>query len=340
MTSDTPALAGSQPPAATSDTAAASGGRADQPSRPGKMATQIPAAYTAAYDAYARELSRPGGPLDTDTVRAYLSRVRQFLAWLPGADASGDPLADPAARDGAARDYRSYLLTVAKRKASTVNAHLTAIDDFFRHRGLGPAAAKRQELPQLAPRALGGRELTRWLRAVERAPARDQALACTELYAGTRGGETVALDLGDLRTSARKGHLIVRYGKGGKYREVPLHPKLRTALDTWRTERARWPGAAASPALFLNARGGRLTVRGAYGILAAIAEDAGLDVGIDAEFTPHTLRHTAGTAMVRSGEDIVTVAELLGHSVETARRYSLPTERDKQRAIQRIPVDE
>ncbi|HEY3958640.1 MAG TPA: tyrosine-type recombinase/integrase [Streptosporangiaceae bacterium] len=229
---------------------------------------------------------------------------------------------------------------MAKRKASTVNAHLTAIDDFFRRRGLGPAAAKRQELPQLAPRALGERELIRWLRAVDRAPARDRALACTELYAGTRGGETVALDLGDVRTSARKGHLIVRYGKGGKYREIPLHPKLRTALDTWRTERARWPGATASPALFLNARGGRLTVRGTYGILAAIAEDAGLDVGIDAEFTPHTLRHTAGTAMVRSGEDIVTVAELLGHSVETARRYSLPTERDKQRAIQRIPVDE
>ena len=51
-------------------------------------------------------------------------------------------------------------------------------------------------------------------------------------------------------------------------------------------------------------------------------------------------RHTAGTTMVRSGEDIVTVAEILGHSVETARRYSLPTEHDKQRAIQRIPVDE
>lgn len=151
-TSDTPALAGSQPPAAASDTAAAYGGQAAQPPpRPGKKATQIPPAYTAAYDAYARELSRPGGPLDADIVRAYLSRVRQFLAWLPGADTSGDPLADPAARDGAARDYRAFLLTVAKRKASTVNAHLTAIDDFFRHRGLGPAAAKRQELPRSPP---------------------------------------------------------------------------------------------------------------------------------------------------------------------------------------------
>lgn len=44
--------------------------------------------------------------------------------------------------------------------------------------------------------------------------------------------------------------------------------------------------------------------------------------------------------MIRGGEDIVTVAEILGHSVETARRYSLPTQQDKERAIRRIPVDE
>jgi integrase len=159
--------------------------------------------------------------------------------------------------------HRAFLLTVAKRKASTVNAHLTAIDDFFRRRDLGPAAAKRQELPQAAPRALSEQELTRWLRSVERASARDRALAYTELYGGTRGGETVALDTGDVRTSARKGHLVVRYGKGGKYREVPLHPKLRPALDDWLAERAGRPGAATSPALFLNARGGRLSTRGA-----------------------------------------------------------------------------
>jgi hypothetical protein len=44
--------------------------------------------------------------------------------------------------------------------------------------------------------------------------------------------------------------------------------------------------------------------------------------------------------MIRDGEDIVTVAEILGHSLETARRYSLPTQQDKERAIRRIPVDE
>jgi site-specific recombinase XerD len=256
---------------------------------------------------------RPGGPLDADTVPAYLSRVRQFLAWLPDADTSGDPLTDPAARDGIARDYRAHLLTIAKRKPTTVNAHLTAIDDFYRRRGLGAAVAKRQPLPQLAPRALQPRDLTLFQRAIERTPsARDRALAHTELYAGTRGGETVALDVDDLRISVRKGHLIVRYGKNGKYREVPLHLKLRTTLDDWLTERAHWPGAATNPALFLNHRGGRLSTRGAYDILKRIAEDAGLDVGIDGDSTPHTLRHVAGTTMVHAGEDIVTVAELLG----------------------------
>jgi site-specific recombinase XerD len=307
--------------------------------RRGREPTVVPETYATVYAAYTRELTRPGGPLDPDTVRAYASRVRQFLAWLPDAEGAEHALSDPSARDGAARDYRTFLLTVAKRKPATVNAHLTAIDDFFRRIGLGPAAAKRQELPQGAPRALTGRDLTRWLRAAQRASPRDRALAFTELYAGTRGAETVALDLADIRASARKGHLIVRYGKGGRYREVPLHPALRTALDEWRTTRADWPGAE-SPALFLNTRGGRLSTRGAYDILAAIAVDANFAVGIDGDFTPHTLRHTAGTTMVRAGEDVVVVAEILGHSVETTRRYALPTAADKHRAIGRIPVDE
>jgi integrase len=233
-----------------------------------------------------------------------------------------------------------HLLTVAKRTLSTVNAHLTAVDDFYRHLGLGPANAKRQELPKTAPRALSDRNRTRWLRAAQRAEPRDKALAYLGYYAGLRGGEAVTLDLDDVRITARKGVLIVRYGKGGKFREVPAHPQLRTALDEWIAERASWPGAAENPALFLNRRGGRLTTRGAYNALAAIAGDANLEFGRDGDLTPHSLRHTTGTNLVRAGEDVVTVAELLGHSLETARRYSLPTEADKQAAIERLAVDE
>ena len=92
--------------------------------------------------------------------------------------------------------------------------------------------------------------------------------------------------------------------------------------------------------MFLNRRSDRLSTRGTYGVLAALAETGGLDVGRDADFTPHVLRHTAGTTMTRSGIDIVLVAEILGHSIETARRYSLPTHHDRQAAIEHLTTDQ
>ncbi|MFI0372611.1 tyrosine-type recombinase/integrase [Actinomadura sp. 1N219] len=293
---------------------------------------------------YERDITSPGGPLESGTVRVYISRVRQYLAWLAAALAdgtvAGDPLTDPAARDWAARDYRTHLQTVAKRKPATINAHLTAVDDLYRRRGLGPAAAKRAEIPPAAPRALDQRDQLRLLRQADRAPLRDKAIAFTAFYAGTRISETTNLGTGDIHLSARKGQLIVRHGKNGKCREIPLHPKLRTVLEEWLRERSGWKGADTNPALFLNRRGGRLSARSAYAVLRTIADAAGLPLGRDGIFTPRVLRHTAGTTMTRQGTDIVIVAELLGHSVETARRYSLPTHQDRQKAIERLTTDE
>ncbi len=312
----------------------------------------MPDALAAVFADYTAKITRPGGPLEATTVRVYLSRVRQYLAWLTATieagGINGDPFTDPAARDWAVRDYRTHLLTVARRKPATVNAHLTAIDDFYRRAGLGPATAKRADLPKAAPRALNKRAQLRWLRAADQASPRDKALALVGFYAAPRIAEIVALDLHDVRTSARKGHLVIRYGKGGRYREVPLHPILRATLETWITDRSTWPGATATAALFLNRRSGRLSARAAYDVLAGIAEAAGIDVGRDGEFTPHVLRHTAGTTMTRAGTDIVVVAvavavavaEILGHSMETARRYALPSPEDRHTAINRLTTDQ
>jgi integrase/recombinase XerC len=105
---------------------------------------------TAAYHA---ELARL--PLADSTRRAYRTRVAGFLAWLVSADVDGgDPLADPHARDYAVRDYTRHLRVVAKKEPATINAVLAALDHFYRWRGLGPPNARRQDLPQLAPRAL------------------------------------------------------------------------------------------------------------------------------------------------------------------------------------------
>ncbi len=132
--------------------------------------------------------------------------------------------------------------------------------------------------------------------------------------------EKSRLDLDDIRLSARKGIVIVRAGKGGAYREVPVHPQLRPDLALWiNDERPAWKGSAHTSALLLNHRGARLGARGADDILGAIADEAHLT----GEFTSHVLRHTFGTTLVRQGHDLVLVAELMGHKrLDQTRRYS------------------
>lgn len=283
---------------------------------------------------YERQLAR--SPLRGHSPRTYLSAVRGFLGWLDGSQVDGQPLDDPAAWSWAVRDYRTWLVTVRKAAPSTVNKQMAALDNFAAWRGLGKAAVKRQELPQRAPRALEPRAVTRYLRAVEACPsARDRAIAYTPLYAGARVAEVAALDVADAALSARKGTLRLT-GKGEKSRTVPVHAKLREALSAWLAERPGWPGAE-TPALFVSRRGTRLTTDAIGDVLDGITKAAGLDDRI----TPHTLRHTAISTLVREGVDIVTVAEFAGHSrLETTRAYSLPTEADLENAIGRLPTDD
>jgi site-specific recombinase XerD len=250
---------------------------------------------TAALEAYQAALAR--APLSAETTRTYLSKVRGYLAWLTDADAEGDPLDEPRARNWAVRDYRSHLLTVAKRAPTTINNTLAALDDFYTRRGLGPAAADRLDLPTQAPRALDAKAALRWLRAIQDHPTpRDRVLALLPFYAGLRIAEAVGLDIDDVRLSARKGTLRV-HGKGATLRELPIHPQLRTDLQLWLNERPDWPRAQTTPALLLNRRGARLTTRGASDIFHTIATTAGLDDTI----TAHTGRHTFATTLKVSG---------------------------------------
>ncbi len=260
-----------------------------------------------------------------------------YLAWLadrPAAD--GDPLA--GARDWAVRDYRLYLLREAdpKRSVRYVNNALAALDDFHLRRGLGKANIAREDIPKTAPKAMDTNAQIRWLRAIEAWPRpRDRALALLPFYAGLRIGDAVALDVPDVRISARKGVLVV-YGKGGKVREVPIHPQLRQPLLTWLDERRTWPGAISGKALFLNRRGGRLSARAASTVFTAIATAAGLEEAT----TAHIGRHTFVTQLIRGGEDLVTVAELAGHSrLDTLRVYSQPTDEDKHHALRHLTID-
>ena len=122
-------------------------------------------------------------------------------------------------------------------------------------------------------------------------------------------------------------------GKGGRQRMVPVGSYAREALEAYLV-RARPTFAVAarrgtaSPAVFLNARGGRLTRQGAWAALRAAAARAGL-----AEVSPHTLRHSFATHLLDGGADVRVVQELLGHaSVTTTQIYTLVTV-DKLREV-------
>ena len=305
--------------------------------RRGRQPTHLPLTYAAVLEEYANSLAR--ADLTAQARRTYLSRVRMYLSWLADTHVDGDPLNDPAAAAWAARDYKSHLYGAQKRAPATVNAALAAVSDLAIRRGLGALDADlvaRLELPQRrAPKALTGRDDTRWQRAAQAAPPRDRALAAVMRYAGTRISETVGIDLDDLPTTQRRQRLRIR-GKGRKNRSIPVHPELAASLNAWLTTRRAWPGADNSQAVFLNRHGTRLSARSADEIIAGIAAASALSDIV----TPHVLRHTFGTDLIRAGTDLVTVAELLFHtSPASTEIYTLPTDDDLQAAIDRLTVD-
>lgn len=262
-------------------------------------------------------------PLSSHTKRAYVARVNGFLEWLQGSTAA---LTDCRERDFVVRDYKTFLLQ-SGRSSATVNAVLSALDNFYLYLGIGGAKVRRQDLPQQAPRALGPEEQRRLLKVVAHSrSARDRTLVMIMLHCGLRISELAALDVGDVFVTARRGELVVRCGKGGRQRRIPMNADLREAMMAYM-------GAPQDPQapLFRSQRGTRMSVNAIAHLMRQFARDAGV------EMTAHRLRHTALTRLVRSGVDIVTVAEVAGHArLETTRRYCLPTADVKIAAMEKL----
>ena len=162
------------------------------------------------------------------------------------------------------------------------------------------------------------------------AALRDRALLEVLYGTGARISEAVGLDVDDLDLepvdSEAQGTVLLR-GKGSKERIVPVGTYARAAVDAYLV-RGRPELVVASTrstaggALFLNARGGRLSRQSAWAVLAKAAERA----GVTTEVSPHTLRHSFATHLLDGGADVRVVQELLGHaSVTTTQVYTLVT---------------
>ncbi|WP_261375329.1 site-specific tyrosine recombinase XerD [Arthrobacter sp. KBS0702] len=194
-----------------------------------------------------------------------------------------------------------------------------------------PASDVHPPMPgKRLPKAITVDEVTRILEAAGTDTAtglRDRALLEFLYSTGARISEAVGLDVDDisLQGDDEPGPAIVRlFGKGSKERLVPLGSFGARALDAYLI-RGR-PLLAAkgkgTPALFLNARGGRISRQSAWTILKAAAEKA----NITKDVSPHTLRHSFATHLLEGGADVRVVQELLGHaSVTTTQVYTLVT---------------
>ena len=152
---------------------------------------------------------------------------------------------------------------------------------------------------------------------------RDRALLEVLYGTGARISEAVGLDVDDV--DRVDGTVLLR-GKGGKERLVPVGSYALAAMDAYltrgRPELAAVGSTERAGALFLNARGGRLSRQSAWTVLVKAADRA----GVTRDVSPHTLRHSFATHLLEGGADVRVVQELLGHaSVTTTQIYTLVT---------------
>ncbi|MBO0811684.1 MAG: site-specific tyrosine recombinase XerD [Microlunatus sp.] len=272
---------------------------------------------------YRRDLERYADHLAAEHVTEPAAITAAMITGFAASLAEGVPDGDgwrhpPLARSSAARSL----------------AAVRGLHKFAAEEGItadNPAARiKPPKPPRRLPKALPLDAVQALLAAPgSETPAALRDTALLELLYGTGGriSEIVGLDVDDvsglLTEPAEVGSLKVT-GKGDKERLVPLGRYAKKAVTDYlvrgRPDLARQ--GSGTPALLLNARGGRLSRQGAWLILQHAAERAGITTAI----SPHTLRHSFATHLLDGGADVRVVQELLGHaSVTTTQLYTLIT---------------
>jgi len=269
--------------------------------------------------------------LAANTLTSYRRDLRRYVAYLAAADVdlagvTGTHVSEFLMR---LREGDAGHLALSASSAARTLVAVRGFHSFVVEEGLStdnPAAAVRPPAPpRRLPKAIPLADVDAMIEAAGSAGTslalRDRALLEFLYGTGARVSEAVGLDVDDVDF----GDDVVRlFGKGGKERIVPMGSYARAACARYLTS-AR-PGLVAagkgSPAVFLNARGGRLSRQSAWTVLRTSARRAGLEV----EVSPHTLRHSFATHLLDGGADVRVVQELLGHaSVTTTQIYTLVT---------------
>ncbi|SHF56103.1 integrase/recombinase XerC [Desulforamulus putei DSM 12395] len=266
------------------------------------------------------------------TLDAYRKDIAYFAKWYMDMSSKEPHPWDITSID--LREYQGYMQNIQGLKPATVNRRMAALEKYIRwahekgYVGRLPVFPKIVREQKTPPKALERVEQNRLLREAERrGKTRDIALIRLMMSCGLRVSEAVSIRLVDLDIGERHGTVAI-LGKGNKYREVPVPPEARKAIREWMAERTkRYPD---SDWLFPNRNGGHITARNAEQVIKNIGKFAGLDIH------PHVLRHTAATNMLRTGADLVTVAQVLGHAnLNTTAIYTKPDRKTMMEALEK-----
>jgi integrase/recombinase XerD len=231
-----------------------------------------------------------------ETVKSYTDGVRAFLAW---ADRTDTP---PVLDRRTVNAYVAELLGGGAAPATARARHLALRrfsawladeDETDRDELLG---SKPPRIPTKVTPILRDDQLRALLAACSAGKdlryRRDEAIVRLMVETGARAGEVVAITVGDV--DFRNGSVVIRRGKGGKGRTVPIGPQTGRAIDRYlRLRRAH--KLADLPNLWLTPKGG-MTYAGLHSQLKIRARQAGID-----GFHPHVLRHTAASRWLAAG---------------------------------------
>lgn len=260
----------------------------------------------------------------SNTIAAYKNDLQQLADFI-GSNGSGWAALDRSSIQDFILDLkqRGYTETSVARKVAAVRSFFA----FLAAEGTVPTnpteGLSSPRVGKTLPKAITPNEVDELLEQASRRSTpeakRDRAMLEILYATGMRVTELVSLDVENLNLDPRSPY-VKCLGKGAKERTIPIHDQAMEALmDYLEDARPALVRNRDESALFLNRRGERLTRQGFWLILKGYAKSANLS----ADITPHTLRHSFATHMLRGGMPLRNVQEMLGHAnISTTQVYT------------------
>lgn len=266
----------------------------------------------------------------SNTVAAYRNDLGQLVQFLSGyKNGTAGPVAWSAVSRQTVLDYilhlkaQSYAEATVARKVAAVKSFFAFLQAEGKLKSNPTEALESPRVGKSLPKPLTVQEIDELLEQPARRNTpearRDRAMLELMYATGLRVTELVSLDVDDVRLDTDK-PFVRLVGKGNRERQVPFGEQPAQEVAAYlRFARPLLVGERDEKALFVNRRGERLTRQGFWLILKNYVKEA----GIQGRVTPHTLRHSFATHLLRGGLDLRTVQEFLGHAnISTTQVYT------------------